>query len=281
MSDRQGGCTPILPPELERDIFERAAWSCRGTAVVFALVARRVQQWMESYLYDTVTLASRTVCDRFLYVVGVRPPAFFVATVKSLCIPGDIAPEDALRVLEVCKGVVNLAYWITVCIRPSRYFAAISSLRPERLSINAGGLFGREVPPDFTHPFFEQVTHLEVVDWPFVALSSVPSRFELLPSLTHLAVDVDRYDESIINQLRSVLKACPRLRVLLCLVPNERAMIDASHAFRELDKDDGRIVILSDSDPLENWEGSLIGSYDTCPWTYAEAMIVEKRNSKT
>jgi hypothetical protein len=36
---------PRFPPELERDIFERAARTYRGAAATLALVSRRVQLW--------------------------------------------------------------------------------------------------------------------------------------------------------------------------------------------------------------------------------------------
>ncbi|KAF8074548.1 hypothetical protein FPV67DRAFT_1665300 [Lyophyllum atratum] len=273
--------TPVFPPELERDIFEIAARLHPGTAVVFALVSRRVQLWMESYIYDTVTLATTSICHRFLYAVEVRSSSFFTETVKSLCIPGDIKPDDVQPILKVCRGVVNLAYWINIPSAHYSPFSIVSPLRPVQLSINTGGLFGREIPPNFTHPFFERVTHLEIVDWPWEAGSSASSGFELLPSLTHLALDVDGYDESIINQLRSLLEACQRLRVLLCLARTEEDMINTAHAFAELDKDDDRIVILSDSDVVENWQGSLTENPDTCQWIYAESIVVGKRNSKT
>jgi len=37
--------TPILPPELERKIFETAAWEHKGIALQLILVAHRVYIW--------------------------------------------------------------------------------------------------------------------------------------------------------------------------------------------------------------------------------------------
>jgi hypothetical protein len=223
---------------------------------------------VEVIIYDSVMLSNDTVCEQFCHTIDVRPSSFFVANVKSLCIPGDIDPIAAGRILSTCQGVINLAYWIMVG-PPS--FSEITSLRPIRLSINTHGLFGQG-PPDFAHPFFTRVTHLEIVDWPWMADSA---GLALLPCLTHLGVDLDHYDASIIDRLRHILTSCQSLLVLLCLVPNDNAMIVASNALAPLD--DHRLVILSDSDVLENWEASLVEGSDSCQWDFAEAIINAKK----
>ncbi|KAG5637097.1 hypothetical protein H0H81_005780 [Sphagnurus paluster] len=268
---------PVLPPELERDIFELTARSYKGMAVVLTLVSRRVQFWIETKLYETITLSTRELSTAFLYTVHARPKSFFTTAVKSLCIPGDIRQEDALEVMIACQGVVNLAYWISDHRKLPAPFPAIASLRPQRLSINTCGLFGDVNPPDFSHAFFERVTHLEIVDWPWMTISLVGSRFELLPFLTHLALDLDRYDEPVMNQLRRILDTCHNLNVLMCLVPNERDVVEASVALEVLNDVGGKVVILADSEVLDNWEGSLVGGSDACQWTFAETIIAERR----
>ncbi|KAF8225773.1 hypothetical protein L208DRAFT_1408053 [Tricholoma matsutake] len=260
---------PTFPPELEREIFERTARSYRGTGVILALVCRRVQIWMESVIYESIILFDAVMCTRFLRAIDARPPSFFTANVKSLCIPGDIDPPDAERILVACQGVINLAYWITY--RPPS-FHTITSLRPKRLSINTRGLFGESPSADLGQPFFARVTHLEIVDWPWMPLSS---NLALLPCLTHLAVDLDRFDDRIIRRLRDILDSCQLLLVLLCLVPDDDVMVLASSSLAELD--DSRLVVLSDADALEDWETSLI-NYEACQWAFAEGIVNEKRN---
>lgn len=212
------------------------------------------------------------MCTQFLFAVDAKPPTFFASTVKSLCIPGDIPPDEAKRVLDVCQGVVNLAYWIISCPMPTPF--SIITFQPKRLSINTFGLFGQNTSPDFGHPFFSKVTHLEIVDWPW---RDTAPRFDIVPCLTHLALDVDPYDEAIVSGLRHILNSCQQLRVLLCLVREEYAINDASTILACIDNDDGRLVILLDSDVLENWEASLNGDSEACQWTRAEAIINVKR----
>ena len=223
---------------------------------------------MESILYDSVTLSNSAMCTRFLRAIDARPAAFFAANVKSLCIPGDIDPLGANHILVACQGVVNLAYWITYD-NPSS-FHLITSLRPKRLSINTRGLFGSSAPVHFGQPFFANVTHLELVDWPWMTYSNL----ELLPSLTHLAVDLDLFDDRIIRRLHDILDSCRLLLVLLCLVPNDDVMVKATASLAELN--DSRIVVLSDADVLEDWEASLI-NLETCQWAFAEGIVNEKR----
>lgn len=223
---------------------------------------------MESLIYESITLSDAGMCALFLRTIDERPTAFFAANVKSLCIPGDVDPLVAERILLACQGVVNLAYWITFS-PPS--FQIITTLRPNRLSINTRGLFGEDTTAHFDLPFFANVTHLELVDWPWMPL--LPN-LEVLPCLTHLALDLDSFDEQIIKQLRHLLDACRLLVVLLCLVPDDNSMVTASCSLAEID--DSRLVILSDTDALEDWDAFLINS-ETCQWAFAEVIVNLKK----
>ena len=292
-SNSEAQADPLLPQELERDIFETTARAHPGTAAVLALVAHRAQIWlalsflrlpslkpksgrMEALIYETVTLSDSHLCRRFLFTVDSRPPHFFEHHVKTLCIPGDIRPEHAKRILSVCQGVINLAYWITSWCPPPPFALIAPTLRPRQLSFNTYGLFHLTTPPDFTLPFFARVTHLEVVDWPFIAESC---QFERLPSLRYLAVDIDQYGHAIVLELRRILNECQHLAVLLCLVRQQSAMSDVEEAFRLVGDDDIRLVILPDSEPLENWEASLDLASDNCQWSCAERIIEERRRA--
>ncbi|KAF7289032.1 hypothetical protein HMN09_01351200 [Mycena chlorophos] len=282
---------PVFPPEIEREIMEVAARS-PGTATTLALVARRTQIWMERLIYETVTLASPTVTERFISVLNSRPVEFFSKAVKSLCIPGDIPLASAIRVLQACQGVINLALWLPLQATPLLPY--ISALRPRRLSVNVSGLFGAKMPlqieneksslaacADFTHPFFSRVTHLELVDWlvPLILSDTTLNLPLLAPHLTHLALDVDPcVDASALVRLRvqSILRACRSLVICLGVVDDDDTMIVASDEFSDVAADDPRLVILSDSaDVVASWEDSVRGS-DTNIWVFAEGIVKER-----
>ncbi|KAJ7777148.1 hypothetical protein B0H16DRAFT_1504471 [Mycena metata] len=263
--------TPLLPPEIEREIFEMTAAQFPGNAVNLMSVARRTQVWMEQLIYKTITLSDQQLCDKFLRTLDSRPADFFTANVKSLCVPGDIEPLGAERVLKACQGVINLAIWLPPQNTP--LFPYVSSLRPIRLSINVPALFGSPCEPDLKHPFFSRVEYLELVDWLDCASHL---HIEYLSScLTHLALDFDRYTEGATPRLRDILASCPSLVVCLGLVSNDDAMIIASDTLALAKIDDPRLLILSDSDVVENWEASLGGS-DESVWAFAEDIVASK-----
>ncbi|KAJ7114082.1 hypothetical protein C8R44DRAFT_796253 [Mycena epipterygia] len=261
------GSEPQPEPEL-REIFEITARFPRN-AVKLALVARRTQIWIERLIYEMVTLSDQQLCDKFLRTLDSRPAQFFTDNVKSLCVPGDIQPLGAERVLKACQGVVNLAIWLPLQEAP--LFPFVSSLRPKRLSINVHALYG-SCEPDFAHPFFSRVTHLELVDW--LDLATDLRIDHLFPHLTHLALDFDFHTEGSTARLREILASCRSLVICLGLVSDDNTMIVASDQLAGIG--DPRLVILSESDVVENWEASLRDGTDASVWAFAEGIVAAK-----
>ncbi|KAJ7147652.1 hypothetical protein C8R43DRAFT_528213 [Mycena crocata] len=262
---------PILPPEIEREILEITAQFPRN-ANNLALVARRAQIWIEPLIYQTVTLSDQSVCQKFLRTLDSRPAQFFADNVKSLCVPGDIEPRAAQRVIKACQGVVNLAIWLPLQDPP--LFPLVSSLRPKRLSVNVHALYGPDAgshQPDFTHPFFSNVTHLELVDW--LDWATHLNIDHLQPHLTHLALDFDLYTEGSTVRLCEILASCRSLVICLGLVSDDDTMIVASDHLAAIE--DPRLVILSESDVVENWEASVRGT-DASVWAFAEGIVAAK-----
>ncbi|KAJ7483342.1 hypothetical protein FB451DRAFT_1234162 [Mycena latifolia] len=268
-SEESSGDEPVLPPEIEREIFEMTARFPRN-AVKLALVARRTQIWIERIIYETVTLSNQDICDKFLRTLDSRPAQFFMDNVKSLCVPGDIEPLVAERVLKACQGVVNLAIWLPPQHAPLLPFVCL--LRPKRLSINVCALYGSGCEPNFAHPFFSNVTHLELVDWAGWATSIHIEH--LFPHLTHLALDFDCFTEGSTTRIHEILASCRSLVLCLGLVSNDPTMIVVSDHVANIG--DPRLVILSESDVLENWEASLRDGTDASVWAFGEGIVAAK-----
>ncbi|KAJ7498090.1 hypothetical protein B0H11DRAFT_1998631, partial [Mycena galericulata] len=268
-SDEPGAqpLAPILPPEIEREIFETTARFPRN-AVQLVLVARRTQIWIERLIYETVTLADQQLCDKFLRTLETRPPQFFTDSVKSLCVPGDIELLAAERVLEACQGVINLAIWLPLQEVP--LFPFVCSLQPKRLSINVRALYGNR-EPDFAHPFFSKVTHLELIDW--LGWKTYFSIDCLYPHLTHLALDLDTERAGSAAEIRQILVSCRSLVICVGLVCDDDTMIVASNQLAAIE--DPRLVILSESNVIDNWEASLRDA-DASMWVFAETIVVAK-----
>ncbi|KAF8211077.1 hypothetical protein K438DRAFT_1959272 [Mycena galopus ATCC 62051] len=243
---------PILPPEIEREIFEITA-QFPGNAVNLVLVARRTQIWIERLIYETVTLSDEHICHKFLRAVDSRPAQFFTDNVKSLCVPADIDPLSTARVLKACQGVVNLAIWL---VEPHEIRSCPASAH------SAPRAF-------FAHPFFSHVTHLELVDW----LAWAAYIDYLSPHLTHLALDFDLECDGSEARLRAVLASCRSLLVCVALVNNDEDMIVVSDQLAEIE--DPRLVVLSESNVIENWEASLRRT-DASLWSFAEDIVAAK-----
>ncbi|KAJ6585593.1 hypothetical protein B0H19DRAFT_1250388 [Mycena capillaripes] len=83
---------PILPPELERMIFEFVAVNdglpdqqhVGETTLAVAQVCRRAQNWIEPFIYEQVLLLEFTNHAAFLATIAARPVSFFAAHVKHL-----------------------------------------------------------------------------------------------------------------------------------------------------------------------------------------------------
>ncbi|KAJ6629822.1 hypothetical protein B0H10DRAFT_1985480 [Mycena sp. CBHHK59/15] len=181
-----------LIPDILRVAFEIAARqdSSGRTALKLALVSRLVRSWIDIVLYEVVRLYRYRTSINFLWTIensAGKPLAFFSTHVKSLCILFDMPAEHLAKIISVCQGIQNLTTWFLPDPHAQIYFLPDSmlALRPRKLSAWHGVLHSPD--PQFWLPFFNNITHLTVVNtwqdwttWPGFGL----------PSLTHLSLDV-------------------------------------------------------------------------------------------
>ncbi|KAJ7133417.1 hypothetical protein C8R44DRAFT_849522 [Mycena epipterygia] len=185
---------PILPPELEREIFELAAatdpppnyWTRQhvgDTVIALAQVCRRAQSWIEPLIYERVSLLDvfdgTNPVPLFLDTLDKRPPSFFAMHVKHLYLGPSIPFLVVQRVLQVCTGVVSFG-----CHHPYISLAPLLAPLPlQRLLVSELAL---PAAPAVLPPWAASLTHLGLAQ----ALPAVPAAvLARLPSLTHLAVD--------------------------------------------------------------------------------------------
>jgi hypothetical protein len=268
--------TSLLPVEIERPIFECAAWQDRTTAHELLLVARRVKIWVEPIVYTVVTLLDSEThhkrpgassLNRFLSVFNSRPPEFFSNRVTHLCLTPDTSfeEEQAIIVLETCINVENLAYggsvytWDTIV-------SLLHSPRLRRLSIE----LPRPAPtPEHARkltPVMKQLTHLDVLSvWPHVAV------LDLVPNLTHLALDFQERGEQHLPLLTAL---CERqtVSVVAFIVRNQRdvesGIVEGFGAFEEV----RFIPLLFEPDLVSSdWIASTAGGKDM--WWRAEEAV--------
>ncbi|KAK0213333.1 hypothetical protein DFS33DRAFT_116651 [Desarmillaria ectypa] len=206
---------PELPIELERDIFELTATLYPGSAYQLTTVSKRVQIWMEILIYQTVVLGfPKLQTNLFLQTVDSRPASFFASHVKNLYLTFVSYPQ-AQKVLSVCTGVTNLACW-----------AASSSLellplprQPlERLSVNVATLMQlcETRKPDFSHPAFRALTHLDITEPPTSSVDIDWSALYKLPKLTHISIG-NLTESHHLFLLKELLANCESLLYLVVI----------------------------------------------------------------
>ncbi|KAJ6601998.1 hypothetical protein DFH09DRAFT_900153 [Mycena vulgaris] len=103
----------VFPPELERNIFEISALANPGTIPRLILVARRVQEWLEPFLYRVVFLANTPPFPRLKLTILLRaiqnkPATFFRGAVRHLYIDNQVTDFEKRTILAACTGITNL-----------------------------------------------------------------------------------------------------------------------------------------------------------------------------
>ncbi|KAF7358712.1 Zn(2)-C6 fungal-type domain-containing protein [Mycena sanguinolenta] len=210
---------PILPPELEREIFELAAaipnyWTNQHVgdmALILPQVCRRAQSWIEPLIYERIALSKPTMdnynferrLQLFLQTINTRPANFFAANVKYLYFGPSVQLPIIQHVLSVCTGVVSVG-----CHHP--YDSIADSLAPlplQRL------LLSQLMLPIELPPWTASLTHLGLSD---TVPNNHPQIFRTFPALTHFAVDFETVKlDSLIRTIQSLLIAGPHLQCLV------------------------------------------------------------------
>ncbi|KAF7345799.1 hypothetical protein MVEN_01600800 [Mycena venus] len=281
---------PRLPRELECTIFEAAALSRPTSIPQLALVAWRVNHWVEPLLYQVLfvsryseSYSSRGIHQKsglpvsnaeiLLGKIANKPAEFLRSSVKHLFL--DVFKKsDVEAILMACICVTNL--FIETSSTPDpRTLAGLQCLH--HLTIDIETLFGGP-DIDFSHPLFRNITHLELLDdyRQGLRMDVLCSGLALIPHLTHIAFNTipKRPELGGLSVLHARLRADIRLQCILFLSPDVR---DAMRARRVLSGDDRIVCIDQDAYRLDWIHGARTGEDY---WTLAEAFIAAKRAGK-
>ncbi|KAF8151858.1 hypothetical protein K438DRAFT_1988151 [Mycena galopus ATCC 62051] len=277
---------PILPPELERAIFEIAAHLRPLWIPQFMLVAQRVKTWVEPLLYRTIALSGtwpemaadlkeqpRFQCDTLLPIIQSNSFSFPGDSVRNLLL-GFISSTDAEVVLSACRSVENL--WI-VMKRPGDLFPLIGDLPLKHLYCHVEDLFGPERPIDFTHRVFTNITHLHIFDsLRTKGGADQKERWKklcLIPHLTHLCFN--RTGLVIMDVWLTLLRTCKSLRVLVVRDAKSHSILHTLIATYAEGPDlinDPRFMTMSCKFDVYDWRMGTLTGMDY--WSQAEAGIV-------
>ncbi|KAJ7437791.1 hypothetical protein B0H11DRAFT_2106294 [Mycena galericulata] len=271
-----------FPEDLERLIFEQAAADDRRTACRLALVARRVQSWVEPTIYRSIVLTSyNSPAAPF----ASKSPEFYRRHVKQLWMVSP--PQNILTIAALCQGVTDLCLRIPsiTAVLPEDVHpldSSIGDLRPRRFSTSFAQSFQR-FSAEFTRPFYSNVTHLIMADdwqrkeWPNLCL---------IPHLSHLMMELSMKDPGdfpgVVHSLSThVLRDCGNLEVLVFedswIVTQPDRRPEDNGVLTALSKiDDARVVVFQ----WLNDAGNQWGSYwetTTALWPSAEAQVKRRR----
>ncbi|PPR04605.1 hypothetical protein CVT24_011761 [Panaeolus cyanescens] len=231
---------PMLPPELERIIFEMAVEDLVHNlpptycALNLQLTARRVRSWIRPLLYrmlKATTHAPKNVFPNFekyeaLKIEEIGPfIKYFIYDVYRS------SQSHLLHTLRHCPNIEDLAIWWDAN-KMGQIYPAISSLKHvKRLYSGLGGLTIEQIQES---PIFQNVTHLDLLGLPPKHL------LQELKNLTHFGTNTAfRFDEghSLLRKVQSVLDlilAIPQLQVAKVLHDSSPDAVAVNIDFKDI-----------------------------------------------
>ncbi|KAJ7059857.1 hypothetical protein C8F01DRAFT_206091 [Mycena amicta] len=267
---------PALPPELERIIFELAAWNDKDMMKALLCVARRVRIWIQPLVHRVYTIRA-TNLDSFdpLQTLVDERPTRAKKDVLFLGVSDDFIRQDIQLILSTCTSIIDLGLWTTyIYTELLRDMQQLTSLT--RLSIDLLDLFGGEnhftlPPPGLLAPF-SRVTHLDIISSVSPKLLDV-LRSPAFPALTHVAfADFPEFIDDVLSIPER--KATLRL-VVICLEMTDYLNENEDVARREEEIKDPRFCVVAYENFLREWELSAWGGRDF--WVRAEERAAERR----
>ncbi|KAJ7087515.1 hypothetical protein C8R44DRAFT_650122 [Mycena epipterygia] len=261
---------PAFPPELERQISEIAALLRPVGIPKLMLVAWRVKEWVEPLLYRIIALEwpdrlpmLPAITSEFLSSAMKSRPSFFQPAIRHLMMTR-VNTTTFESVLSVCTGVDNL--WTNYDLTEWRLL--IEPLRLKHLYAQVLPILRTLTP---LHPFFSQITHLELMD----ALDVLDARdletwseLYLIPQLTHLSFNFGVF----LPLCSELLETCKSLAVLVFLgsLPDPSSVTELSRDFRF-------VAMYCEYYHLD-WQMGAYAGVDY--WSRAESFIAKRRSGE-
>ncbi|KAF8169152.1 hypothetical protein K438DRAFT_1855753 [Mycena galopus ATCC 62051] len=257
----------VLPPELEREIFEVAALSHFNTIPSLLRVARRVLEWIEPLLYRVIVIDQSTRAQACHRILALKPNLLANGVEHLLFL--DVVntwPEEDLRALfRLCAlRLLSLAR-VPRSLLPLPVVLTMSRLH--RWTGNLDFLFGGRPAIDLSIPAFRAVTHMDVFDHIEDNDTVICSGLAALPCLTHLCLN-NRVPDLV---PRRILAECLHLEVLVCMLNpfTGHSMADNPPTT------DVRFVVSAVGNYWRDWEVGAQGGTDF--WVAADEFVAQKR----
>ncbi|KAF7364321.1 hypothetical protein MSAN_01092200 [Mycena sanguinolenta] len=271
---------PILPQELERAIFELAAYSCPPNIPIFMLTAWRVKHWLEPLLYRVACIYAIPDEDHRFPVVSADVLLRAIANKRSCLLHaveyfflGDPPTSSESSIvddfLSACPRITHLFSSGSLVIHST--LEAVASLHClHRLTLDSTKI--SQSLTSFAHPLFRNVTHLELLDIDSITDidNSQYASLALVPNLTHISFNYTPLFCEVYPLLANIAQLqC--IVLLSMLFRRQQSMPDP----RPLDD---RFVHIGQTDFFIEWLNSAHGRRDY--WGIAEALISARRSGR-
>jgi hypothetical protein len=148
-------------------------------------------------------------------------------------------------------------------------------MRPRSVEASLRNLLGT-LQPNFSLPFFDNVTHLHIKDPEYVWGDW--TGIHLLPRLSHIHFGVYYRGSSRSAQVVSdLLNHCETLQVCVIRHHENQPLLDAF----QLLKDDRLVFIFNQNSDHFGWDWGcfLHGIFDTDTWAYAESVVMRQQQT--
>ncbi|KAK7033754.1 hypothetical protein R3P38DRAFT_2914827 [Favolaschia claudopus] len=261
---------PVFPPELEREIFEIAAWDDRSLIPLLLRVCRRVHRWLEPLLYRVFTIDNSDLdSDPCMLAFHSKPPNFvrhvFVEYFSSL-------KDQTIDLLARYTNIISL-FWDGDL--PTEILPILDAMKIQRMNLWVSENVAEWARLILHRPMLHSVTHLELYPSDH---DSEPIAWEdcaylaSLPALTHLCLADNLCD--ILLDL--ILQYCSNLRVIIAAFWTlNPVFVGSAEVFaKDLTTNDLRVVVARVSDFSDNWDSGVWGGDDI--WTRAERFVAKK-----
>ncbi|KAJ7705504.1 hypothetical protein B0H17DRAFT_669853 [Mycena rosella] len=263
-----------LPPELEQEIFETAALMHPSTIPVLLRVARRVLIWIEPFLYRVIRLDLLPLADAVRHAIRTKPASFFQDSVRHLFLNSSEgwSAGEISELLRHCTRLVS--FYTTGEFTTPAMLPLLGRMLPVR---KWGGplelLFGSAAAVDLNHPFFRNVTHLDLFDLVKDSDTRLSAGLGALPALTHLCLN----NNVGVSFLRRVLEQCAHLQLLIHMW-NHFYSEPARGIAANPPVVDVRFVVGVFHSYWDDWEAGARGGVDF--WVAADTFVARKRRGE-
>ncbi|KAJ7058921.1 hypothetical protein C8F01DRAFT_1255335 [Mycena amicta] len=244
---------PRLPPELERIIFETAAWNDPPTMQSLALVAHRVCIWIEPLVCRVVRITDAKSLLRIQTLIQKKP--------------------------SLAENMSNTSWYLDLWTYNKNYPELLDDLQVlthlRHLSVHLQALFCRGqpaaslvLPPPDRLAAVQLLTHVSFFGGMAEELLRMINN-TTFPALTHIAHHADIYTELVPT---SILRTCGQLQLLVCYyyLPNgSKRALDL-----EVLISDPRFCVVECQSHQRDWEQDAWGEEDL--WSRAEKCIAAR-----